>query len=66
MTDGWTSGRGLGMGLSGARRLVHEFTIDSTIGTGTRVVVVRWRQFPVAKNAAEFARAGKLETGKDP
>jgi serine/threonine-protein kinase RsbT len=49
MTDGWTSGGGLGLGLSGARRLVHEFTIDSTIGTGTRVVVVRWRQFPVTK-----------------
>jgi serine/threonine-protein kinase RsbT len=49
MTDGWTSGEGLGLGLSGARRLVHEFTIDSTIGTGTRVVIVRWRKFPVAK-----------------
>jgi serine/threonine-protein kinase RsbT len=49
MTDGWTSGAGLGLGLSGARRLVHEFTIDSTIGTGTRVVVVRWRQVPVTK-----------------
>jgi serine/threonine-protein kinase RsbT len=49
MTDGWTSGEGLGLGLSGARRLVHEFTIDSIIGTGTRVVVVRWRQFPVAR-----------------
>jgi serine/threonine-protein kinase RsbT len=49
MTDGWTSGGGLGLGLSGARRLVHEFTIDSAMGTGTRVVVVRWRQFPVTK-----------------
>jgi serine/threonine-protein kinase RsbT len=49
MTDGWTSGGGLGLGLSGARRLVHEFTIDSTIGAGTRIVVVRWRQLPVTK-----------------
>ena len=49
MTDGWSSGEGLGLGLSGARRLVHEFTIDSTIGAGTRVVVVRWRQLPVTK-----------------
>jgi serine/threonine-protein kinase RsbT len=49
MTDGWTSGGGLGSGLSGARRLVHEFEVDSTIGKGTRVVVVRWRQFPVTK-----------------
>jgi serine/threonine-protein kinase RsbT len=49
MTDGWTSGGGLGLGLSGARRLVHEFAIDSTIGAGTRVVVVRWQQFSVTK-----------------
>jgi hypothetical protein len=37
------------LGLSGARRLVHEFTIDSTMGTGTRVVVVRWREFSVTQ-----------------
>jgi serine/threonine-protein kinase RsbT len=49
MTDGWTSGGGLGLGLSGARRLVHEFDVDSTIGKGTRVVVVRWRQFPATR-----------------
>jgi serine/threonine-protein kinase RsbT len=49
MTDGWTSGGGLGLGLSGARRLVHEFDVDSNIGKGTRVVVVRWRQFPGTK-----------------
>lgn len=49
MTDGWTSGRGLGLGLSGARRLVHEFTIDSIMGMGTRVAVVRWRQSPATK-----------------
>ncbi|MEA3177664.1 MAG: serine/threonine-protein kinase RsbT [Gammaproteobacteria bacterium] len=49
MTDGWTSSGGLGLGLSGARRLVHEFDVDSNIGKGTRVVVVRWRQFPGTK-----------------
>ncbi|MET7476033.1 anti-sigma regulatory factor [Streptomyces sp. NPDC005648] len=40
--DGYTSGGGLGMGLGGARRLVHEFTIDSTPGSGTTVTVVCW------------------------
>jgi serine/threonine-protein kinase RsbT len=43
MTDGWTSGNGLGMGLTGARRLVNEFEINSTVGVGTRVTIVRWK-----------------------
>ncbi len=43
MTDGWTSGSGLGLGLTGARRLVNEFTIESTVGAGTRVVITRWK-----------------------
>ena len=43
MTDGWTSGRGLGMGLTGARRLVNEFDIDSKVDGGTRVRIVRWK-----------------------
>jgi serine/threonine-protein kinase RsbT len=43
MTDGWTSGNGLGMGLSGAKRLVNEFAIDSRVGTGTRVTITRWK-----------------------
>jgi serine/threonine-protein kinase RsbT len=43
MTDGWTSGRGLGMGLSGAKRLVNEFDIDSKPGKGTRVTITRWK-----------------------
>ena len=43
MKDGWTSGTGLGMGLSGARRLVNEFDIDSRVGGGTRVTIVRWK-----------------------
>jgi serine/threonine-protein kinase RsbT len=42
LTDGWTSGNGLGLGLSGARRLVDEFELDSKPGRGTRVVVVKW------------------------
>jgi serine/threonine-protein kinase RsbT len=43
MKDGWTSGNGLGMGLSGAKRLVNEFAIDSRVGTGTRVTITRWK-----------------------
>jgi serine/threonine-protein kinase RsbT len=43
MTDGWTSGTGLGLGLTGARRLAHEFSIDSVVGEGTRVSIVRWK-----------------------
>lgn len=43
MTDGWTSGSGLGMGLTGARRLVNEFELDSKVGEGTRVTIVRWK-----------------------
>jgi serine/threonine-protein kinase RsbT len=43
LTDGWSSGEGLGLGLSGARRLVNEFEIHSTVGEGTRVTVTRWK-----------------------
>ncbi|HEX4387345.1 MAG TPA: anti-sigma regulatory factor [Steroidobacteraceae bacterium] len=43
LTDGWTSGEGLGMGLTGARRLVHEFDIQTQVGVGTRVTVTRWK-----------------------
>jgi serine/threonine-protein kinase RsbT len=43
MTDGWTSGNGLGLGLSGARRLVNEFELQSTVGVGTRVTITRWK-----------------------
>jgi serine/threonine-protein kinase RsbT len=42
LSDGYTSGGGLGMGLSGARRLVHDFDIDSTPGSGTTVRVTCW------------------------
>jgi serine/threonine-protein kinase RsbT len=42
LTDGWTSGSGLGLGLSGARRLVNEFEIESSATTGTKVTIVRW------------------------
>ena len=43
LKDGYTTGNGLGLGLSGARRLSNEFAIDSKVGEGTRVTIVRWR-----------------------
>jgi serine/threonine-protein kinase RsbT len=43
MTDGWSSGTGLGLGLTGTRRLVNEFEIESIVGVGTRVVITRWK-----------------------
>jgi serine/threonine-protein kinase RsbT len=42
MTDGWSSGSGLGLGLTGARRLVNEFELQSAVGVGTRVTITRW------------------------
>lgn len=46
LRDGYTSGDGLGMGLGGARRLVHDFAIDSTPGSGTTVTVTSWAARP--------------------
>ena len=43
MTDGWTSGSGLGLGLTGSRRLVNEFEIETAPGRGTRVTITRWK-----------------------
>ena len=43
MTDGYTSGQGLGLGLSGAKRLVNEFNITSAPGQGTIVTLARWK-----------------------
>ena len=43
MTDGWTSGNGLGLGLTGAKRLVNEFDLHSEVGKGTRVTIARWK-----------------------
>ncbi|UCJ14827.1 anti-sigma regulatory factor [Pseudomonas sp. MM211] len=42
MTDGWTSGNGLGLGLTGAKRLVDEFELDTAPGEGTRITITRW------------------------
>ena len=43
MTDGWTSGKGLGVGLSGSKRLVNEFEIRTRVGEGTCVSITRWK-----------------------
>ncbi len=43
LTDGWTSGKGMGVGLSGSRRLVNEFDIRTAVGEGTCVTITRWK-----------------------
>jgi serine/threonine-protein kinase RsbT len=42
LTDGYTTGGGLGLGLPGARRLVDDFDIETAPGEGTRVTLVKW------------------------
>ena len=42
MTDGWTSGGGLGLGLTGSKRLCNEFELHTVPGKGTRVTIARW------------------------
>lgn len=42
LTDGWTSGSGMGLGLSGSRRLVDEFVLDTTVGEGTTITITKW------------------------
>lgn len=43
MRDGYTTGGGLGLGLSGSKRLVNEFHVESEVGKGTKVVLIRWK-----------------------
>jgi len=43
LSDGFTTGSGMGLGLGGSKRLVNEFEIDSAVGEGTRVTVTRWK-----------------------
>lgn len=43
LTDGYTSGGGMGLGLGGSKRLSHEFEITSQPGAGTKVSIVRWK-----------------------
>lgn len=43
LQDGYTTANGLGLGLSGAKRLSNEFSIESALGGGTRVMIARWK-----------------------
>jgi serine/threonine-protein kinase RsbT len=43
MKDGYTTGSGLGLGLSGSKRLCNEFDISSKVGEGTRIAITRWK-----------------------
>jgi serine/threonine-protein kinase RsbT len=43
LRDGFTTGGGMGLGLGGAKRLSNEFEIDSVVGRGTRVAILRWK-----------------------
>lgn len=43
LRDGFTTGRGMGLGLGGAKRLSHDFAIESRVGEGTRVRITRWK-----------------------
>ncbi|TCZ71812.1 anti-sigma regulatory factor [Flaviaesturariibacter aridisoli] len=43
MKDGYTTGKSLGLGLPGTKRLVNEFIIKSTVGEGTTVTIVKWK-----------------------
>jgi len=43
LKDGYTTGGGLGLGLSGAKRLMNDFEITSKVGEGTTVTVTRWK-----------------------
>jgi serine/threonine-protein kinase RsbT len=43
MTDGYSTGNGLGLGMSGAKRLSNEFDVKSTPGEGTTVMLARWK-----------------------
>ena len=43
LKDGFTSGKGMGLGLGGAKRLCNEFSIASKPGEGTKVIIARWK-----------------------
>jgi serine/threonine-protein kinase RsbT len=47
LTDGFSTGRGMGLGLPGARRLMDEFLIESTVGVGTTVTMRKWGAYRV-------------------
>ena len=44
MQDGYSTAKGMGLGLPGTRRLAHEFLIETNPGQGTRVIIVMWKR----------------------
>lgn len=44
LTDGYTSGGGLGLGLGGAKRLVDDFDLQTEVGVGTTVTIIKWKK----------------------
>jgi serine/threonine-protein kinase RsbT len=44
LTDGFSTAKSMGLGLGGARRLVNEFEISSTVGVGTKVSIIQWKR----------------------
>lgn len=45
LRDGFTSGGGMGLGLGGAKRLSDEFHVDTAPGKGTRITIIKWKNF---------------------
>ena len=45
LLGGYSTGKSLGLGLSGSKRLVDEFEVDSAVGRGTTVTVIKWKRF---------------------
>jgi serine/threonine-protein kinase RsbT len=43
LKDGYSTGSGLGLGLSGARRLSNDFSLESKVGVGTKIIIARWK-----------------------
>ena len=43
LSDGYTSKQGMGLGLGGSKRLMNEFNIETTVGEGTLITVIRWK-----------------------
>ena len=43
LTDGYTTGGGMGLGLPGSKRLMHEFNLETELGKGTRITITKWK-----------------------